>query len=149
MGSYFRRVRFAILFIVILAIGRLVLGATGVPYARGTNVFSIVTFSLFASLFFGGFSRAVWGFRLGQAMMLGVAIGLSGQILIFLATLLSYLAGVDTYFNNPVALTGGEATVTLGQAVLARGLGIVVNPVLCSIAALIGWSLGKLIPEKA
>jgi len=149
MSAYFRRVRFAILFIVILAIGRLVLGATGLPYARGTNVFSIVTFSLFASLLFGGFSRAVWGFRLGQAMMLGVAIGLSGQILIFLLTLLSSLAGIDTYFNNPVALTGSEATVTLGQTVLARLLGIVVNPILCSIAALIGWSLGKLIPERA
>jgi hypothetical protein len=149
MGVYFRRVRFAIIFIGILVIGRLVLGATGVPYARGTNVFSIVTFSLFASLLFGGFSRAVWGFRPGQAMMLGVAIGLSGQILIFLATLLSYLAGVDTYFNNPVAITGSEGTVTLGQALVARLIGIAVNPILCSIAALIGWSLGRLIPERA
>jgi hypothetical protein len=149
MGAYFRRVRFAILFIVLLVIGRLILGATGVPYARGTNVFSIVTFSLFASILFGGFSRATWGFRLGQAMMLGVAIGLSGQILIFLATLLSYLAGVDTYFNNPVALTGSEGAVTLGGALFARMIGIVVNPILCSIAALIGWSLGKLIPERA
>jgi hypothetical protein len=82
-------------------------------------------------------------------MMLGVAIGLSGQILILLATLLSYLAGVDTYFNNPVALTGSDGEVTLGGALFARLIGIVVNPIFCAIAALIGWSLGKLIPERA
>ncbi len=148
MGSYFRRVRFAIVFIVILVIGRVVLGATGVPYATGTNIFSIVTFSFFASILFGGFSRAVWGFRLGQAMMLGVAIGLSGQILIFLATLLSYVAGVETYFNNPAPLGGGES-VPLSQAMLGRTLGLVANTIFCAIAALIGWALGKLIPERA
>jgi hypothetical protein len=151
MGSYFRRVRFAILFILLFAVGRLVLGATGVPYTTGTHVFSIVTFSLFASLFFGAFSRAVWGFRVPQAMMLGVAIGLSGQILIFLLTLVSYLAGMNTYFNHPIALVGPAATeeaIPLAQAMVARLIGIVVNPILNSIAALIGWSLGKLVPEK-
>lgn len=153
MGSYFRRVRFAILFLLLFAIGRLVLGATNVPYATGTNIFSIVTFSFFASLFFGAFSRSTWGYRLGQAMMLGVAIGLSGQVLIFLATLGSYLAGAETYFNNPIAILGQGAGVNveaipLGQAMVARLIGLVVNPILNSIAALIGWSLGKLVPEK-
>lgn len=152
MSSYFRRVRFAILFLILFAIGRLALGAFGVPYAQGTNLFSIVTFSFFASLLFGGFSRPLWGFRLTQAMMLGVAIGLSGQILIFLATLGSYLAGAETYFNNPIALVGpgaNEVAIPLGQAMVARLIGLVVNPILNSIAALIGWSLGKLIPGKA
>ncbi len=148
MGSYFGRVRFAILFVVLFAIGRLVLGATGMPFAQGTHLFSIVTFSLFASLFFGAFSRQLWGFRFHQAMMLGVAIGLSGQILIFLATLGSYLAGTQTYFNDPAALNVPEA-IPLGQALVARLIGIAINPILNSIAALIGWSLGKLIPGKA
>lgn len=148
MGSYFGRVRFAIVFLVILTIGRFVLGATGVPYAQGTNFFSIVTFSYFASIFYGGFARSLWGYRLTQAMMLGVAIGLSGQILIFLATLGSYLAGAETYFNHPTALNVQEA-VPLGSALVARLIGVAVNSIFCSIAALIGWSLGKLIPGKA
>ena len=148
MGSYFQRVRFAILFLVLFAIGRLVLGATGVAYAQGTNIFSIVTFSYFASLLFGAFSRPLWGFRLTQAMMLGVAIGLSGQILIFVATLGSYLAGAQTYFNDPTALNVQEA-IPLGQAMVARLITLVINTIINSIAALIGWSLGKLIPEKA
>ncbi len=149
MSSYFRRVQFVIVFIVLLAIGRFVLGATGVPYEKGTHVFSIVTFSLFASLLFGAFSRQLWGFRLPQALMLGVAIALSGQILIFLATLGSYLAGAQTYFNNPIALVGNSTpeAVTLGAAMVARLIGIVVNPILNSIAALIGWSLGNLVPK--
>jgi hypothetical protein len=148
MGSYFQRVRFAILFLVLFAIGRLVLGATGVAYAQGTNIFSIVTFSYFASLLFGAFSRPLWGFRLTQAMMLGVAIGLSGQVLIFLATLGSYLAGAETYFNHPTALNVEEA-IPLGQAMVARLITLVINTIINSIAALIGWSLGKLIPGKA
>ena len=153
MSSHFQRVRFAILFLVLFAIGRLVLGATGVAYAQGTNIFSIVTFSFFASLLFGAFSRPLWGFRLPQAMMLGLAIGLSGQILIFLATLGSYLAGAHTYFNDPTALVVGlenvPEAISLGGAMVARLIGLVVNPILNSIAALIGWSLGKLIPGKA
>ncbi len=148
MGSYVPRVRFAIVFLVLITIGRFVLGATGVPYERGTHIFSIVTFSYFASILFGGFSRAVWGYRLRQAMMLGAAIGLSGQVLIFLSTLVSYLVGAETYFNNPAPLGGGES-VPLSQAMLGRTLGLVANTIFCAIAALIGWSLGKLIPEKA
>jgi hypothetical protein len=148
MGSYFGRVRFAILFLVLIAIGRLVLGATGVPYAQGTNIFSLVTFSYIASLFFGAFSRSVWGFRVPQAMMLGVAIGLSGQVLIFLATLGSYLAGAETYFNHPTALNVQEA-IPLGQAMVARLITLAINTIINSIVVFIGWSLGKLIPEKA
>jgi hypothetical protein len=148
MGSYFHRVRFVIVFLVLFVIARLVLGARGVPYAEGTHVFSMVTFSIFASLFYGGFSRTLWGLRPHQAMLLGIAIGLSGQILILLATVGSYLAGVETYFNHPSALNV-ESAIPLGQAVTRRLAGILVNPILNAIAALIGWSLGKLVPGKA
>lgn len=148
MGSYFRRVRFAILFLILFAIGRFILGARGVPYATGTHIFSLVTFAYFASLFFGAFSRPLWGFGLKQALLLGAAIGLSGQILIFFSTLFSYLAATETYFNNPAALNV-EAAIPLAQAMVARLVGLVINTILCSVAALIGWSLGKLIPAKA
>ena len=147
MGSYFRRVRFVIVFLVILTIGRFVLGATGVPYEQGTHIFSLVTFSWFASIFFGGFSRSTWGYRLTQAMMLGVAIGLSAQILIWVSTLVSYLVGAQTYFNHPTALNV-EVAIPLGEAMIRRTATLVVNTIINSVAALIGWSLGKLVPEK-
>ena len=149
MGPYFQRVRFAILFLILFAIGRLVLGATGVPYDAGTHIFSLVTFAYLASLFFGAFSRPLWGFRATQAMMLGAAIGLSGQILILILTVGSYLTGADTYFNHPRALTGGEEAIPLAQALVARAIGLAVNSIASAIVALIGWSLGKLVPGKA
>ena len=147
MGSNFRRVRFAIVFLVVLTIGRFILGATGVPYDKGTHIFSLVTFSYFASIFFGGFSRSTWGYRLTQALMLGVAIGLSAQILIWVSTLVSYLTGMHTYFNDPTALNV-EAAIPLAQAMGRRTITLVINTIINSIAALIGWSLGGLIPAK-
>jgi hypothetical protein len=146
MGSYFYRARFAILFLILIAIGRLVLGATGRPYQEGTNVFSIVTFTFFACLFYGAFSRPLWGFRFFQAMILGAVIAFSAQVLIFLATVGSYLLDVQTYFNNPRALNVEEA-IPLSRALLIRLGGLVFNPIFASIAALIGWSLGNLIPR--
>jgi hypothetical protein len=147
MGVSIRRVRFAILFLVLFAIGRFILGARGVPYASGTNIFSLVTFSYIGSLLYGAFSKPLWGARLPQAMMLGVAIGLSGQIIIFLSTLFSYLAATETYFNHPTALNVEQA-IPLAQALGTRALGLVINPIAASIAALIGWSLGGLIPKS-
>jgi hypothetical protein len=148
MGSYFRYAKFATVWIVLFFIGRIVLGAFGVPYATGTNVFSLVTLSYFAALFYGAFSRRLWGLKATQAMMTGAVIAISAQVLIFLATLVSYLAGVDTYFNHPTALNVEEA-ILLGEALQARAFGLVVNPIVASIVAVIGWAMGNLIPEKA
>jgi hypothetical protein len=148
MGRYFRNARFAIVFLLILLVGRLVLGARGVPYEKGTWFFSMVTFSVFASIFYGGFSRRLWNFKLLQGVLSGTAIGLSAQILIFLATMVSYLLGAETYFNSPIALNQAAA-VGIGQAVGIRLGGLVANTILNSIAALIGWAVGALIPEKS
>lgn len=147
MGSYFRYAKFAIVWVVLFFIGRIVLGATGVPYESGTNVFSLVTFSYFAALFYGAFARRLWGLKATQAMMTGAAIAISAQVLIFLATLVSYLAGIDTYFNHPTALNVPEA-IPLGAALQARALGLVINPIVASIVAVIGWAMGNLIPER-
>jgi hypothetical protein len=147
MGSYIRRVRFAILFLVLFAIGRFILGARGVPYASGTNIFSIVTFAYLGSLFYGAVSRPLWGFRLPQAMMLGAAIGFTAQAIIFLSTLFSYLAATETYFNHPTALNV-EQSIPMVRALGTRGLGLVIGTIASSVAALIGWALGGLVPKN-
>lgn len=148
MSRYFRFVRFAIVWLVILMIGRFVLGAMEVPYSEGTWLFSMVLFSNFAALIFAGFSRRVMGANLLQGMLVGASVALSAQVLILLATLGSYLVGAETYFNNPTALNVEEA-VGVGRALGIRLFGLVVNTILCSIVGLIGWSMGGLIPEKA
>ncbi|HEY7819704.1 MAG TPA: hypothetical protein VIG29_15895, partial [Vicinamibacteria bacterium] len=58
----------------------------------------------------------------------------------------SYLLGAETYFNHPRALNVQEA-IPLGRALLIRLGGLLFNPIFASIAALIGWSLGNLIPR--
>ena len=45
MSEYIRFARLAILLLVLFLIGRLVVGAMGVPYERGTGIFSMVTLS--------------------------------------------------------------------------------------------------------
>jgi hypothetical protein len=70
---------------------------------------------------------------------------------IFAATLLSYALGLHTYFNYPTALFGPQAPLTdvpLGQAVLSRVGGLIVNPILTGIAGALGWAAGGLLPEN-
>jgi len=148
MSEYIRFARLAILVLILLLIGRLILGATGVSYEAGTGIFSLVTFSYMASFLFGAFSRPLRGYNWKQAVMLGVTIVVSAQLLILLATVFSYLVGAETYFNHPMALNVPEA-VTLPQALPIRLVGLVINTVSGSILALLGWTGGKLLPGKA
>jgi hypothetical protein len=127
-------------------IGRLVLGATGVPYEEGTWFFSMVVLTNMAAFFFGAFSRRLRGYRWTQAMLLGLTIALGAQVLILLATVVSSLAGAETYFNHPTALNVEEA-VGVGQALVIRIFGLVVNGIVNAILGLLGWFGGKLLPE--
>ena len=148
MSEYIRFARLAILVLILLLIGRIILGATGVSYEAGTGIFSLVTFSYMASFLFAAFSRPLRGYNWKQAVMLGVTIVVSAQLLILLATVFSYLVGAETYFNHPMALNVPEA-VTLPQALPIRLVGLVINVVSGSILALLGWTGGKLLPGKA
>ncbi len=148
MSEYIRFARLAILMLVLLLIGRLVLGATGVPYATGTGIFSLVTFSYMAAFFFGAFSRPLRGYGWKQAVMLGITIVLTAQILIFATTVLSYLVGAETYFNHPTALNVPDP-ISLVEALPIRSLGLVANTVSGSIFASLGWWGGKLLPKAA
>ena len=147
MSEYIRFARLPILLLIIFMIARLILGATGVPYESGTIV-SMVFVSWMSAFFFGAFARRLRGYDWKQAMMLGLTIVLAAQVLIFAATLVSYLVGADTYFNHPTALNQTEA-VSLGQALPARLGGLVANSIIGSIWGLLGWTAGKLLPKAA
>jgi hypothetical protein len=147
MGDSFRFVRFMYVWIVLFFIGRLVLGATGVPYAAGTAIFSLVILSDIGALIFGGFSRAT-GHGIKHALFAGAAISLFAQVLILVMTALSYLLGIETYFNHPTALNVEEA-IPLGQAMGVRAVGLVANTITAAIVACIGWAMGKMIPAQS
>ena len=149
MSEYIRFARLAILLLVLFLIGRLAVGAAGVPYERGTVIFSLVPLSWTLSFMFAAFSRPLRGYKLKQAIMLGATIVLTAQILIFGATVVSYLVGANTYFNNPIALNVTEP-IGLGAAIPVRLGGLVVNTIVGGvILASLGWLAGKMLPKAA
>ena len=148
MSEYIRFARLAIVLLVLMLIGRLILGATGVPYAAGTGIFSLVTFSYMAAFFFAAFSRPLRGYGWKKAVLLGITIVLTAQILVFATTVLSYLVGAETYFNHPTALNVPDP-ISLVEALPIRLMGLVINTIVGSILASLGWWGGKLIPKAA
>lgn|SRR5262245_7935473 len=145
-----RFVRLPLLMLLLFAIGRFILGLAGVPYfPRGTAVFSVVVLAFISSFYFGALSGKVGGFGWGGALLTGFVIGLGAQLLIFTATLISYLGDFNTYFRHWDALNVPEGTVVpMAQAMRARAGGVVIGPVFITIAAALGRCLGGLAPEK-
>ena len=146
MAENLKLARLYLLLLAIFTVGRFVQGALGVPYEKGTWIFSIVIMTLHASVFYGAFCRRWRRFRLWQAAGMGLTLGLISQVVIFLATVASYALGLHTYFNNPIALNAA-VEVPFGTAILTRIGGLVVNPILAGIAGALGWAMGGALPE--
>lgn len=137
--------------LALFTVGRWLFGTFHVPYEKGTHVFSLVTLTLYASVFYGAFCRRWRGFRLWRAAGLTMTLGVISQVVIFAATVVSYGLGLHTYFNHPTALLGPEGAMTdvgFGQAVVSRFGGLIVNTILTGIAGSLGWALGGLLPER-
>jgi hypothetical protein len=147
-----RFVRLPLLLLLIFAVARFALGAKGVPYApRGNAMFSIVGLAFVSSFYFGALSRRVGGFGWGGTALVGYAIGLWAQILIFTATWLSYALGIETsYFRHWDALNLPEGTIVpMATALQTRAGGLLVGPVFVIVPALIGRLAAALAPEPA
>ena len=104
MSETLRVARLFFVLLVLVVSGRWLMGTLQVPYEKGHHVFSVVILTAFSCLYYGAFTRRWLDYRLVHAGMLGVVMGLSGQILILLLTALSYALGLETYFNHPTAL---------------------------------------------
>jgi predicted membrane-bound dolichyl-phosphate-mannose-protein mannosyltransferase len=148
IGRVLRFLRLPFLLIFLFAVARFSLGLAGVPYApRGNAVFSVVMLSIISCIYFGALSKKVGGFGWLGVILIGVCIGLFSQILIFTATLISYLAGVETYYTHWDALNVPEGTrVPMGQALATRAGGLIGGPITTTISALIGRLLSALAP---
>jgi hypothetical protein len=150
MTEYLKLARPYLVLLAILTVGRFVLGnVSGVPYEKGSDKMSIVIVTLVSSILYAAFARAFLAYRLFDAAKLTMTLAFCAQVVIFVATLVSYLAGIQSYFNHPVPL--GQpvgTTVSLGQALGVRAGGLVVNVLLNGIAGMIGWALGALLPAR-
>ena len=148
ISDYLRVGRLYFALLAIFTLARLVQGATGVPYDKAHHVFSIVTLTFMAAAFFGAFCRRWRGYTGLQAMGLGLLFGAGAPVVIFTATVLSYAAGAETFFNHPRALNVAEA-IPLADALVVRARGLVIGPMFSASAAGIGWALGSLLPLGA
>ena len=68
IADYLRVGRLYFILLAIFTVARLIQGATGVPYERAHQVFSIVTLTFMASAFFAAFCRRWRGYTIAQAM---------------------------------------------------------------------------------
>jgi hypothetical protein len=142
--------RLARLYLVILAIvtsARWGMSLFAIPYERGTDKVSIVIVTLFSSLFYAAFCRRWLGFQILPAVGLAMTFGVASQLVVLLSTVVSYLLGIQSYFNNPTALNQ-SAAVPFGPALGIRLGGLVLNTLTNGIAGAVGWALGGLLPPS-
>jgi hypothetical protein len=148
MAENLKLARLYLLILAIVTVGRWSLGLRHVPYEQGTFMFSIVTTTLFASVFYAAFTRRWLGYRILQAVTLAMVLGFLGQVVVFLSTVASYTLGIDSYFSDPRALTRQEGAVGFAQAMGIRVGGLVVNMLLNGIAGALGWVMGGVLPSS-
>lgn len=141
-------IRLPMLLLGLFFVGKLLVGAFGGSYELGNRLFAMVPLTVHLCLIWGAVGKAYRGFGAGGAAVNGALIALFAQLLIFLGTMASYLLGVDTHFNHPVAIVGQDVEVTLGQAFTARLTGLAVNTIIGAVFALIGHVLGFLLPRN-
>jgi hypothetical protein len=151
IGRVLRFIRLPILLLVIYTAARFSLGVAGVPYApRGNAMFSVLGLAIVSGFYFGALSRRVGGFGWGGTALVGYSIGLVAQIFIFLATWISYAAGLETYFRHWDSLNVPAGTVVpMMTAMRSRAVGLVAGPILPLVAALLGRLASALAPKPA
>ena len=115
-------------------------------YTKGHHVFSLVTLTLLGTIFYAAFARRWLGYPIMRAVGLGMTLGFCAQLVILVLTLVSYLLGMNTYFNHPTALNS-EVPVAFGAAMGRRMGGLVGNTVFAGIAAALGWFFGGVLPD--
>jgi hypothetical protein len=151
VGRVLRFVRLPLLMVLVWVIARFCMGLAGVPYApRGNAVFSVLNITWISCFYWGALSGRVGGFDWKGALLVGVILGVWAEVLIFLATLVTYLGNFTTYYVHWDALNVPEGTaVPMAEALGKRAVGIVFGAIAPALIALFGRAAGKLAPAAA
>ena len=148
MNLKLARVYFVILALITLL--RFVMGnVVGLPFEKFTDKVSIVITTLVSALLYAAFARAFLGYKILDAVKLAMTLGLTSQLMVFVATVASYALGLQTAFNHPLALNQpGVTSVPFVAALGVRAGGLVVNTLGTGIVGALGWALGALLPTQ-
>ena len=148
LREYLRLARPFLALLALFAAGRWAVGVGGLDYTKGHHIFSLVTLTVLGCVFYAAFARRWLGYAIMRAVGLGMTLGFCVQLVIFVLTGVSYMLGMNTYFNHPTALNA-EGPVAFGPAMGGRLGGLVANTLFAGIAAAIGWVFGGLLPDSA
>jgi hypothetical protein len=146
-----RFVRMPLVLLLLWALLRfMLLPVFHIPYApRGNAMISVLGMMIISCLYYGAMSGRVGGFNWVGTVLIGLTLGLWTQVLIFLATVISLAAGVETYYVHWDALNIPEGThAAMAQAIRTRVGGLVVGPILGIIVTLVGRALFSALAPK-
>ncbi len=147
MNENMKLIRFYLVLLAIFTVGRWGLSLGGANYDKTHQVFSLVILTYISSLYYGLLVRGFVGGGVKRALVLGATLGVASQVVIFASTALSYLLGMETFFNHPTALNATQA-LPMGQAMVGRAFGLVVNTIINSVAGALGWLIAGVGPQK-
>ena len=148
MGENLRLIRFYLALLALFTVGRWGLSLGGAEYGKTHQIFSIVILTYISTAYYAFLVRGFAGGGLKRALLIGALLGAISQVVVFLSTAISYMAGMDTFFNYPRALNVEQA-IPFGKAMGARAFGLVANVVTNVIAALLGYGIASMTGPKA
>jgi uncharacterized membrane protein (DUF485 family) len=146
LREYFRLARPFLVLLALFAVGRWAVGVGGLDYTKGHHIFSLVTLTLLGTIFYAAFARRWLGYPIMRSVGLGMTLMFCTQVVILVLTAVSYMLGMNTYFNHPTALNA-EGPVAFGPAMGGRVGGLVANTLFAGIAAALGWFFGGVLPD--
>jgi hypothetical protein len=146
-------VRLPILLFVFFFVAKLIMGAVaGVntsTYRESNQFFSMVILQVHVGLLWGAVGRRYRGYAIGGSVLAVLLAVFASQILIFTGTAVSYLAGLNTFFNFGEALNQPGHEVPFAAAMVARTVTLIANCIAGMIFGGIGWLLGGLLPPSS
>ena len=148
MSENLKLIRFYLVLLAVFTIGRWGLSLGGADYNATHQVFSIVILTVISSAYYAYITRNFAGGGLKRALTLGALLGVISQVVILVSTALSYIMGMETFFNAARALNV-EAAIPFGEAMGARAIGLVANVVLNVISAALGYAFAAVGPKNA
>ncbi|MFL6228815.1 MAG: hypothetical protein ACJ741_08550 [Pyrinomonadaceae bacterium] len=146
-----RFVRLPLVLLVVWAVLRfMLLPVFHVPYApRGNAMLSVLGLTIISCLYFGAMSRRVGDLSWVGTILVGVILGFWAELIILILTLISFAAGVETYYIHWDALNIPEGThATMAQAMATRAGGLIAGPILGTIMAVIGRAVFSALAPK-
>ena len=147
MAENLKLLRFYFVLLAIFTIGRWALSLAGADYAATHQIFSLVILTNLSAAYYAFITRRFLGGGIKRAITFGVTAAVVSQLVIMISTAVSYMAGMETFWNAPRALNQ-EAAVGLGQAMGIRVGGLVANSIVNAIVASIGYGIAAIVPKE-